>query len=56
MPICGDKDCELPQSRKHGKFKKSAESKKHLKTMLEEEAYERQEEIKVSLTNLKLWS
>lgn len=48
MPICGEKDCELPQSRKYGKFKKTIESKKNLKTMLEEEAFIRQEEIRVS--------
>jgi hypothetical protein len=41
MPICGDKDCELPSTRKHGKFKKADDSKRNLRTMLEEEAYER---------------
>lgn len=53
MPICGSSGEKeggdhMLNTRKYGKFKKPTDAKKHLKTMLEEEAYERQQEIKVS--------
>ena len=63
MPMCGEKeDGQLAtQHKKHGKFKKTiakndkkknpkfTEAKANLKQILEEEAYERQEEVRVSL-------
>ena len=54
MPICGNEDSDMSYNRKNGKFKKGNEkdrfldARNNMKMMLEEEAFIRYKEIRVS--------